>query len=107
MQQGRYRVNAIESQSLYDTLLSSQKARKRRIFPCSSSWKFSRIRNVQLGYTLSPKTARGLRVTSLRLYATATEPYVHYKYDYFDPESGYAGGSPVYKTLLIGADVVF
>src|SRR5439155_17002722 len=32
---------------------------------------------------------------------------VSYKYDYFDPESGYAGGSPVYKTLLIGADVVF
>ena len=70
----------------------------------ASNW---RIRNIQLGYTMSPKLASQLRVTSLRLYATATEPYVHYKYDYFDPESGYAGGSPVYKTLLIGADVVF
>jgi hypothetical protein len=70
----------------------------------ASNW---RIRTIQLGYTMSPKLASQLRVQSLRLYATAHEPYVHYKYDYFDPESGYAGGSPVYKTLLIGADVVF
>ena len=69
-----------------------------------SNW---RIRTVQLGYTMSPKMASRMRVQSLRLYATATEPYVHYKYNYFDPESGYSGGSPVYQTLLIGADVVF
>lgn len=69
-----------------------------------SNW---RIRTVQLGYTMSPRTATRLRVTSARIYATAQEPFVSYKYDYFDPESGYAGGSPVYKTLLIGADVVF
>ena len=69
-----------------------------------SNW---RIRNVQLGYTMSPQMATRFRMTSLRIYATATEPFVSYKYDYFDPESGYAGGSPVYRTLLIGADVVF
>jgi len=62
---------------------------------------------VQLGYTMSPRMATRLRVKSARIYATAQEPFVSYKYDYFDPESGYAGGSPVYKTLLIGADVVF
>jgi hypothetical protein len=45
--------------------------------------------------------------SAARIYGTATEPYVHYKYDYFDPESGYAGGSPVYRSLLIGADVTF
>ena len=70
----------------------------------ASHW---RIRTVQLGYTTSPAMATRLRVKSLRIYATATEPYVHYKYNYFDPESGYAGGSPVYRTLLVGADVVF
>jgi hypothetical protein len=69
-----------------------------------SQW---RIRTVQLGYTMSPRMATRLRVKSARIYATAQEPFVSYKYDYFDPESGYAGGSPVYKTLLIGADVVF
>jgi hypothetical protein len=45
--------------------------------------------------------------TSARLYATATEPYVSFEFDYFDPESGYAGGSPVYRTLLIGAEITF
>jgi TonB-linked SusC/RagA family outer membrane protein len=69
-----------------------------------SNW---RIRTVQLGYTMSPEMATRLRVKSLRVYATATEPYVHYKYNYFDPESAYNGGSPVYRTLLVGADVVF
>ena len=69
-----------------------------------SQW---RIRTVQLGYTMSPRMATRLRVKSARIYATAQEPFVSYKYDYFDPESGYAGGTPVYKTLLIGADVVF
>ncbi|NJD09708.1 MAG: SusC/RagA family TonB-linked outer membrane protein [Gemmatimonadetes bacterium] len=66
-----------------------------------------RIRNIQFGYTMSPELARQFRATSMRIYATASEPYIHYKYDYFDPESGYAGGSPVYRTLLIGADVTF
>jgi TonB-linked SusC/RagA family outer membrane protein len=66
-----------------------------------------RIRTIQVGYTMPRELANRLRATSWRIYATATEPYVHYKYSYFDPESGYAGGSPVYRTLLIGADVIF
>jgi TonB-linked SusC/RagA family outer membrane protein len=66
-----------------------------------------RIRNIQLGYVLPPELASRFRASSMRIYATATEPYVHFKYDYFDPESGYAGGSPVYRTLQIGADVTF
>jgi TonB-linked SusC/RagA family outer membrane protein len=66
-----------------------------------------RIRNVRLGYTLPQDLASRFNATSLRIYATATEPYVHFKYDYFDPESGWAGGSPNYRTLLIGADVTF
>jgi TonB-linked SusC/RagA family outer membrane protein len=66
-----------------------------------------RIRNIQLGYTMPPELASKLRATSLRIYATATEPYVHFDYDYFDPESGWTGGSPNYRTLLIGADVTF
>ena len=66
-----------------------------------------RIRNIRLGYTLPSNLASRFRATSLRIYATATEPYVHFKYDYFDPESGWAGGAPNYRTLLIGADVIF
>jgi TonB-linked SusC/RagA family outer membrane protein len=66
-----------------------------------------RIRNVQLGFTMPRELASRFSATSVRIYATAAEPYVSYDYDYFDPESGYAGGSPVYRTFLIGADVVF
>jgi hypothetical protein len=70
----------------------------------ASHW---RIRNVQLGYTLPSSFANRFGASTARIYGTATEPYVHFKYDYFDPESGYAGGSPVYRSLLIGADVTF
>lgn len=66
-----------------------------------------RIRNIQLGYILPAALANRFGASAARIYATATEPYVHYDYDYFDPESGYAGGSPVYRTLLIGVDVTF
>ena len=66
-----------------------------------------RIRNIQLGYTLPPSLAGRLRATRARIYATANEPFVSYKYDYFDPESGWAGGSPVTRSLLIGANVTF
>lgn len=66
-----------------------------------------RIRNIQLGYTMPQNLAGRFGASSARIYATATEPYVHYKFNYFDPESGYAGGSPVYRTFQIGADVSF
>ena len=66
-----------------------------------------RIRNIQLGYTLPTTLARRVGANSARLYATATEPFMFFKVDYFDPEAGWAGGSPVYRTLLIGGDVSF
>jgi TonB-linked SusC/RagA family outer membrane protein len=66
-----------------------------------------RIRNVQLGYTVPTGVANRVGADRVRLYATATEPYVHYQYDYFDPEAGYAGGTPMSRTLLIGAEVNF
>ncbi len=69
-----------------------------------SNW---RIRNIQLGYTLPQELAGRMGASTARIYATATEPYIHYKYNYFDPESGYAGGSPVYRTLLVGVNVGF
>jgi hypothetical protein len=70
----------------------------------ASHW---RIRNIQVGYTLPKSVAGRVGATTARVYATATEPFVSYKYDYFDPESGWAGGSPVYRSLVIGASVTF
>ena len=67
-----------------------------------SNW---RIRNVTLGYTLPQQFAARVGASSARLYATANEPYIHFKYDYFDPES-FEGGT-AFRTLQIGADVSF
>ena len=69
-----------------------------------SNW---RIRNVQLGYTMPQSMSNRFGADQARLYVTATEPYVHYKYDYFDPEAGYAGGTPMSRVLTIGAEVTF
>jgi hypothetical protein len=66
-----------------------------------------RIRNIQLGYMMPAAIAQRFGASSARVYGTLTEPLLFYKYKYFDPEAGYAGGSPVYRTLLIGADVSF
>jgi TonB-linked SusC/RagA family outer membrane protein len=70
----------------------------------ASHW---RIRNIQLGYTVPAELAKKVGASTARIYAVATEPYVSFDFDYFDPEAGWAGGSPVYKTLLVGANVTF
>jgi TonB-linked SusC/RagA family outer membrane protein len=66
-----------------------------------------RIRNIQLGYIMPASLASRVGASSARIYATATEPYISFKYKYFDPETSWQGGSPLYRTLLIGADVSF
>jgi TonB-linked SusC/RagA family outer membrane protein len=66
-----------------------------------------RIRNIQVGYTIPSSLATRFGASAARIYATATEPFLFYKFDYFDPEAGWFGGSPVYRTLLVGADITF
>lgn len=70
----------------------------------ASHW---RIRNIQVGYTLPPSVAGRVGAHTARVYASATDPFVSFKYDYFDPESGWAGGSPVNRVILVGANVTF
>ena len=69
----------------------------------ASNW---RIRNITLGYTLPQELAGRIGASNARIYATAQDPYVHFKFNYFDPET-FVSGSPVYRTLQIGADVSF
>ncbi|MDP9349752.1 MAG: SusC/RagA family TonB-linked outer membrane protein, partial [Gemmatimonadota bacterium] len=66
-----------------------------------------RIRNVTLGYTVPARLAGRVGGESLRIYASAQDPFVFTNYDGFDPESGTSAGSPSYRTLLIGASVGF
>ncbi|HEY8484305.1 MAG TPA: TonB-dependent receptor [Longimicrobiales bacterium] len=66
-----------------------------------------RIRNIQFGWTMPQGLARQFGAARARLYATVSEPYVAYDYDYFDPENGRPIGAPLFRTFLIGANVVF
>ena len=51
---------------------------------------FTKIKNISLGYSLSPKTLSGLKIKQLRLYVNVLNPFVFTKYGLFDPE--WAGG---------------
>lgn len=63
---------------------------------------FLRLRNVQLGYTFSPRwiTQRGMR--SMRFYVAANNLLTLTRYQGFDPDIGSAGG-----TLAAGVDYGF
>jgi len=75
-----------------------------RAYKDGSHW---RIRNITLGYTAPTGFANRWGVQSLRVYATAQDPFVFTSYDGFDPESGTGAASPSYWTLLLGASVSF
>lgn len=47
---------------------------------------FVRINNITLGYTLPHDVLQKLKVNNLRVYATATNPFLFTKYTGFDPE---------------------
>ncbi|WP_245917096.1 TonB-dependent receptor [Mucilaginibacter yixingensis] len=47
---------------------------------------FTRINNITLGYTFPAKLLKRAKISSLRVYATASNPFLFTKYDGFDPE---------------------
>jgi TonB-linked SusC/RagA family outer membrane protein len=67
-----------------------------------SNW---RIRNITLGYTLHQSIAGRIGASSLRIYGTAQDPYVHTSYAGTDPEVG--GAAPTIRTLLIGTNIAW
>ena len=73
-----------------------------RLYVDGSHW---RIRNITGGYTVSSRLAGRVGLQSLRIYATAQDPYIHSNYIGIDPEVG--GAVPTLRTLLIGTNVVF
>ena len=68
---------------------------------------FVRIRNITFGYTLPTRFASRSGAQSMRLYASAQDPFTFTKYDGFDPESGTSAATPSYRTLLAGLGLVF
>lgn len=78
---------------------------------------FIRLRNIQLGYTLSGKALERLRVRSARLFVSAANLFTSTSYPGFDPEGVgtttvpgfvyYANSIPQLKTFAIGTEIKF
>lgn len=77
-----------------------------RLYTDGSNW---RIRNITAGYTVDRRLAQRAGVQSLRVYATAQDPYVHAQasgYYGVDPDLAFTG-VPTLRTLLLGANIVW
>ena len=73
-----------------------------RLYRDGSHW---RIRNITAGYTIDQRLAGRIGANSIRVYATAQDPYVHTDYVGIDPEVG--GAVPTLRTLLIGSNIAW
>lgn len=71
---------------------------------------FAKVKNITLGYTFDKKLLKSWNCSSLRLYATVTNPFVFTKYEGFDPE--WAGAAlkndgPASINYQVGASIKF
>ena len=73
-----------------------------RLYTDGSHW---RIRNITAGYTLDERWAGRVGARSIRLFATAQDPYIHTDYLGIDPEVG--GSVPTLRTILIGSNIAW
>ena len=73
-----------------------------RLYTDGSNW---RIRNITAGYTMDSRLVQHFGVHSVRLYATAQEPYIHSSYIGIDPDVG--GAVPTVKTILLGSNIAW
>ncbi len=69
---------------------------------------FLRLKTVELGYTLPERHANRLRLSTLRMYATATNWFTLSYHQMWDVEMGASGlGYPIQKVLNFGLQVGF
>ncbi|WP_202986214.1 SusC/RagA family TonB-linked outer membrane protein [Flavobacterium pokkalii] len=71
---------------------------------------FVRIGNISLGYNLPKKALESLKINRLRVYTTATNPFIFTKYPGFDPEWGQQntwGEATGYASYLVGLNLEF
>jgi TonB-linked SusC/RagA family outer membrane protein len=79
----------------------------------NSTWwmengEFLRLKQVELGYKLSPKTLRRIRFDNCRFYANATNLFVISKFKLWDPENASNGlGYPVQRVINLGVMLGF
>lgn len=72
------------------------------LYTDGSHW---RVRNLTLGYTAGEHLAGRIGASSLRIYGTAQDPYIHTSYKGNDPEVG--GSAPTVRTLLLGTNIIW
>jgi len=80
---------------------------------------FVRIRDITMGYTLSPRLADRVAAKSARLYVRAQDPFIFTSYKGWDPEAGFSVGNPnsgasqidqggpAFRSFLVGLDLRF
>jgi hypothetical protein len=73
-----------------------------RLYIDGSHW---RIRNITAGYTIGSQMAGRIGASSIRIYGTAQDPYIHSDYVGVDPEV--SGAVPTVRTLLIGTNIAW
>jgi hypothetical protein len=68
---------------------------------------FTRVRNITLGLSVPERFAAPFGAQSLRVYATAQNPFTFTSSTALDPEGRASAGVPAYRSMLIGANVGF
>ena len=63
---------------------------------------FLKVRTITLGYTLPSRIVGPLHARSVRIYATALDPFMFTQFSGLDPESALNAGVPSYRTLMMG-----
>ncbi len=66
-----------------------------------------RVRNITFGYTVPSSVASRYRVSAVRIYVQAQDPFVFTSYHGYDPEAGSSATPPPYRTVLVGMNVGF
>jgi hypothetical protein len=66
---------------------------------------FIRIRSISLGFTVPGARVGPFRGRSLRVYATALDPFLFTDFRGLDPESATNAGTPTYSTVMMGVTV--
>ncbi len=67
---------------------------------------FVRVRSISVSYTLrGARLGSFFHANSLRIYATAQDPFLFTRFQGLDPESATNAGTPSYSTLMMGVTV--
>ncbi|MFK7924747.1 MAG: SusC/RagA family TonB-linked outer membrane protein [Bacteroidia bacterium] len=74
---------------------------------------YVKLRNATVGYRFTPEIAAKMKMSSLRIYASAQNPWFWAKYATYDPEAGgdngqvSSGDIPAAKLFMVGVSVGF